>query len=263
MIAERKHPRTETGLTNKPAWSARELLRPWIPPVLSRIFRKVLGTSSPRTPPPRVRFELPIRPLDELLPGILPEEVTVPAFPFLRSDEWGLPPAELICMAAICKFRKPRRILEIGTYMGTTTLVMAANSPEDTEILSLDLAPILRVGNRDPFAAGRDFHGSPLARKIRQLFGDSRTLDYSPYEGGMDLIFIDANHTYEFVTRDTDRAFRVLASGGIIIWDDYRWTEGNPECAGVTRCLNEISRTRKVQQVAGTRLAIYMDTTSR
>jgi hypothetical protein len=75
----------------------------------------------------------------------------------------------------------------------------------------------------------------------------------------MNLVVVDADHTYEFVCKDTETALALLAPSGIIVWDDYVWNERNPECAGVTRCLNELARTKKVYQIDGTRLAIYCD----
>jgi predicted O-methyltransferase YrrM len=75
----------------------------------------------------------------------------------------------------------------------------------------------------------------------------------------MDLVLIDANHTYPFVRQDTESAFRLVRRGGAIIWDDYIWSPEHPECEGVTRCLNELACSRPIFQIRGTRLAIYRE----
>jgi hypothetical protein len=73
------------------------------------------------------------------------------------------------------------------------------------------------------------------------------------------MLLIDANHDYEHVKSDTERAFELLRPGGIIVWDDYRWLECHSECAGVTLFLNELQSTRPIFSIAGTRFAIYVD----
>jgi predicted O-methyltransferase YrrM len=36
----------------------------------------------------------------------------------------------------------------------------------------------------------------------------------------VDLVFIDAGHTYDYVKRDTDQALTMLRPGGVIVWHD-------------------------------------------
>lgn len=67
------------------------------------------------------------------------------------------------------------------------------------------------------------------------------------------------NHTYDFVRVDSEHALAMLRPGGLIVWDDYVWTERAPECAGVTRRVNELAVTRPVRRIAGTRLALLVD----
>jgi hypothetical protein len=75
----------------------------------------------------------------------------------------------------------------------------------------------------------------------------------------MDLVLVDANHSYENVKSDTGNAFGMLRPGGVIVWDDYRWLRVHTICAGVTVFLNELQATRSLFNLAGTRLAVYVD----
>ncbi len=214
-----------------------------------------------------VRFLLPKRALGELFPGIESTELSTPVSQICRQDEWTLPLTELLTLAAICKHVRPRKVFEIGTYTGSTTLMMAKNTPYETEIFTLDLDPSQRethkhglgIGGLPAFAVGSAYQGLPFTTKVHQLFGNSVTFDYSPFAASIDLVLIDADHTYDFVKVDTANAFKLLRPGGIIIWDDYVWDERYPECIGVTRILNELQQTRRCFQIAGTRLAIYLD----
>lgn len=212
------------------------------------------------------RPTLPECRLDDLVPaGAV--EVRMPMAAIDASDDWTMPLAELATLAAICARARPRGIFEIGTYTGLSTLVMAMNAPGDAEIFTLDLAPESRqaharslgMGDFPEYEVGAHFAGHPAAPRIHQLFGDARDLDPAPFRGGIDLVFIDANHTYDFVRLDSEHALAMVRPGGLIVWDDYVWTERAPECAGVTRCVNELAVTRPVRRLAGTRLAILVD----
>jgi Methyltransferase domain len=37
----------------------------------------------------------------------------------------------------------------------------------------------------------------------------------------MDLIYIGASHSYSAVKNDTEKALRMLAPSGVIVWDGY------------------------------------------
>ena len=237
-------------------------IKPWLPPALIQLYRQ--RRHDPRANP---QFALPARALDALFPGVEAATVAIPASQVARTDEWAVPAAELLAMAAICAALRPRRIFEIGTYTGATTLIMALNTPPETEIFTLDLDPAARpthqhgtgVGSFPEFTVGAAYLSHPAATKIRQLYGDTRGFDYAPYAGTIDLVFVDADHTYDFVKADTARALIMLRAGGTIVWDDYIWNERHPECAGVTRCLNELAATRSVVRLAGTRFGVYRD----
>jgi|TARA_B100000315_G_C14474545_1_gene539976 hypothetical protein len=58
--------------------------------------------------------------------------------------------------------------------------------------------------------------------KIKRLFGDSATFDFTPYYNAFDVVFIDSSHRYENVLIDSENALKLLKNRkGIIIWDDY------------------------------------------
>jgi len=212
------------------------------------------------------RPTLPERRLDELIPAVATAPLSLPAEAVERTDAWTMPVAELAALAAICARTRPRRIFEIGTYTGLATLVLAINAPA-AEIFTLDLAPAARpthahglgVGGFPDFALGAHFRAHPAASRIHQLHGDSRAFDPAALAASMDLVLIDGDHTYEFVRADTEHALALLRPGGLIVWDDYVWDARAPECAGVTRCVNEIAVSHRVHRIAGTRLAVLVD----
>jgi predicted O-methyltransferase YrrM len=180
----------------------------------------------------------------------------------LYADIGSLPLAELTILGAISRYMNPRSVFEIGTYRGLSTLAIAMNTPDDTELFTLDLDKQNRNVTKYPmemggieassFPVGEYYHGSVHERKIQQLYGDSANFDFAPFTGGIDLIFIDGNHLYENVKSDSFNAFRMLRSKGVIIWDDYH--AGYP---GVMKCLDELAESKPLVRIAKTRLVVY------
>ena len=181
-----------------------------------------------------------------------------------------LPHKEQLAIGAICREIEPDKVFEIGTYKGSTTLIFALNTPSKTKITTLDLDPLKRethlygtgIDSLDSLDVGSAFKGTIYEKKILQLYGDSTTFDFGPYNRKMDLVYIDADHTYGYVKNDTRNALSLIKKGGVIVWDDYVYNDKHPECSGVTRCLNELSQSHKCYQLAGTRLAIHVNTVS-
>lgn len=153
---------------------------------------------------------------------------------------------ELVTIARAVAHARPEASFEIGTFNGRTTLNIAANSRDDATTYTLDL-PAEELGGAelplDPAdlkyvkkaVSGELFLETPLAPRIRQLFGDSARFDYGPYRGKMDLVFVDGAHSYEYVRTDSRNALELLRGGtGTILWHDYAGWDG------VTRALNEL-----------------------
>jgi Methyltransferase domain len=167
-------------------------------------------------------------------------------------------------LAALCRAVEAKTFFEIGTNRGRTAWTVARNNPEAT-VYTLDLpsrealAEVeldLNDSDRAFFAQEWDrgiaFAGTPEADRIHPLFGDSASFDYSPYEGQIDVVFVDGAHTYSYVRNDTEAAERMLTPQGTIVWDDY------PSIPGVYRFLTELAERspRPLYHVLGTRLVV-------
>jgi hypothetical protein len=240
----------------------RSAVRALLPPALLRVYRQARYGDAYRQSnlsvidqlaidAKDIEFNLPSRTLNDLFPGIDSVLVTAPVTELYRPRDMVLPLAEVLTLAAIGRHLKPRRIFEIGTHTGSSTLVMAINVPDETEILTLDLQPSETVGSA--------YRHTQYSSRIQQLYGNSKTFDYTPFLGKVDFVFIDADHTYEGVKSDTAKAFELLRPGGVIVWDDYRWLDVHVECVGVTLFLNQLGKTRSVFNIAGARFGIYVD----
>ena len=198
-------------------------------------------------------------PAAAVLPGIEAMDVRVMRS-FDRQTGMSLDPAETLVLSAMVRLLEPRRILEIGTYDGNTTLNLAANSPSDARVFTLDLPPDWRgdfalgvPGIQDNAAVGDitgiQFRDSPLRSKITQLFDDSARFDWDRF-APFDLIFIDGAHTYDYVRSDTRNALQALRPGGTLVWHDYGMLED------VSRVVDETARHVRTHAIQGTRFAV-------
>ena len=163
---------------------------------------------------------------------------------------------------------KPNFIFEMGTFNGFSTLNFAMNTPEETIIYTLDLPKefISNTGLKvdineleyiNKSTSGAFFKDHPISRKITQLYGDTYNFDFTPYYEKLDLVFIDASHTYKYVSNDTEIALKLLKKkGGVILWHDYN----SVTFTGVTRYLNEKyngdSKFNEMKLIKGTSLVI-------
>ena len=153
---------------------------------------------------------------------------------------------ELAILNQWVKAKAPRKIFEMGTFDGRTTLNLSANSPEDSVIFTIDLPKGQMLSARFELeerekemiqkeAAGLRYSGRAEAGKIVQLYGDTASFDFGPYFGTMDFVFVDASHAHAYVLNDSRIALKLLKGGkGMILWHDYAaWN-------GVTSALNEL-----------------------
>jgi predicted O-methyltransferase YrrM len=158
---------------------------------------------------------------------------------------------DMLFVVAIAKHRNARRIFEFGTYLGRTTCGLASI---DESVLVHTLNLPVEEDPRYGSYIGQLIKKSPYQDRIRQLFCDSRKFVTDPYASSMDFIFIDADHSHEGVKNDTEKAFQMLAPGGVVIWHDFA-----PKSPGVYGYLYELSRERSLFRIRNTCLVIYID----
>lgn len=140
---------------------------------------------------------------------------------------------------ALARLAIGKRVLEIGSYCGRSTVCLAQTAEH---VVSID--PHDGRGTPDPrdtyeaFAANLKAYG--VSKVVTAIRG---TLDNQKLPGKFGLIFIDGAHDIKSVRRDTDRAIELLAADGLLAFHDYRTKPGEYDGrwdAGVTEAVNEI-----------------------
>ena len=121
---------------------------------------------------------------------------------------------------------KPRRILEIGTAIGYSAILMAKNTPDDTEIITLErYEKVADIAINNIFEAG-------FEKKVRVVKGEAADI-INWLDGEFDMVFMDgAKGQYiEFLPR----VLELLKPGGVLITDDVLYNEPNIEENATTR----------------------------
>ncbi len=121
---------------------------------------------------------------------------------------------------------KPKRILEIGTAIGYSAILMAKNTPSDTEIITIErYEKVADIAINNIFEAG-------FEKKIRVVKGEAVDI-INWLDGDFDLVFMDgAKGQYiEFLPR----VLELLKTGGVLITDDVLYHEPNIEENATTR----------------------------
>lgn len=165
-----------------------------------------------------------------LRPGVYPEVAlstlvgrdSVVTLAELPAHDYNVTEHELLALAALTRRLRPRTAFEIGTADGRTTLNIAINQAPEGRVLTLNL-PLDQdyTVHRQECGVGERFLGHPAQQRITQLWGDSRTFDFTPYWGTCELVFIDADHSAEAVRRDSETALRLVdRERGVVLWHD-------------------------------------------
>jgi hypothetical protein len=192
------------------------------------------------------------------------------------SDAVSLPPATLptggvgspahyYALGSICQALAPRRVLEIGTFLGVGTLTLALNLPAAGQITTVDLPETVEAGQMESLNAtdrglvrrsrgkiGAAYADHPTASRIVAVRADSTTIKFAELTPNADFIVVDGGHSLAVVRSDSENALSALASEGAILWDDYWWFYPD-----VVRYLDELSRRVPLVRIADTNLVLH------
>lgn len=127
----------------------------------------------------------------------------------------------------------PGNVLEIGAWYGKTTYELATRFPEKifytVDWLENKLTEIEQRARADKDDIGRY---SKYLDNVKLHYLNSADFEYSGKN--ISLVFIDGDHSYDGVKKDTEKALENLKPGDIICWHDSLIT-----CFGVPHYLEK------------------------
>jgi predicted O-methyltransferase YrrM len=135
-------------------------------------------------------------------------------------------PEEIVWLLDMVRELAPRRVLEIGTASGGTLFLWARVAAPDAHLVSADLCPLGLLGRYSAFAVlcrgfararqrielvfGRSSHEAGTRDAVARLFGGEP----------VDFLFIDADHSYQGVSRDFELYSTLVRPGGLVAFHD-------------------------------------------
>jgi predicted O-methyltransferase YrrM len=151
---------------------------------------------------------------------------------------------------------KPKTILEVGSYEGASAcfLIDTLCTHQEIEITCVDtwLGGVEHqadgISPANMSAVERNFdtnlksacNAAKYPVHFTKIKGPSDlTLAHllsTGKHGHYDLVYIDGSHLAADVLCDAVLGFRLLKTGGVMIFDDYNWHEGLPQGVDLTRC---------------------------
>jgi hypothetical protein len=142
---------------------------------------------------------------------------------FDRKDH-ETPRIDRLALAGLCKAIEAKEVVEIGSWTGMSTLALAQPGVTVHCIDHWKGNPNDRLGSlphtpKDVFSAFCKNIGDKLFRQVYPHVGTSEFY-FDIWPRPVDLVFIDADHTYEEVRKDL-RWARHVRPGGILCGHDY------------------------------------------
>ena len=114
-------------------------------------------------------------------------------------------------LKVLLQIKKPSRILEVGTAVGFSAILMAQNTPQDTKIVTIE-----KYEKRIPVAK-ENFKAAGMEHRITLLEGDALDI-LSERKDSFDFIFMDAAKG-QYI-RFLPEVMRLLEPEGILVSDN-------------------------------------------
>lgn len=133
---------------------------------------------------------------------------------------------------AAAQVRPPGRIVEIGSFHGRSTIIVALAAQEGVEVVAVDphgggdrgpneYVPDAALGERDHRIFHANLERAGVESRVQHV--RRRSLDaFAQIAGPVDMLYIDGAHRYRFAKADIEHwGARVRPGGSVLIHDCY------------------------------------------
>ncbi len=198
----------------------------------------------------------------ERLPSVLltdmigEDEISIYPYTFLSGTSIPTDMALLKYLAG----RKETAYLELGSWRGES-IATVGEVTDDLTSINLSEEQMSEYGYPPESVAAHDFFTRD-DKRINKILADSQTFDYESLDKKFDLIFVDADHSYEGVLRDTQKVYPLLRDqDSVLVWHDYAYYPEDVRYSVLRAILDGIPREKHqfLYHVYPTMSAIYWE----
>lgn len=150
-------------------------------------------------------------------------------------------------LSMLSKMVQPRRILEIGTFTGYSTICLAEGLTEDGIIHTIE------VNTEMEEMLNQHFKSTNVDKKVRLHFGHAAQVIVQIPEDNFDLVFIDADkrNNLHYFNLVIDK----VRSGGLIIIDNVLWKgkvygdDSDPDTRSIRELNDQVAKDTRVEKL--------------
>lgn len=191
--------------------------------------------------------------LQDLMDG---SAVTVKPFSFM---EGGSLPTDLALLRLLAMKFDQCKYFEIGTWRGESVANVAEVAAECVT-MNLSADEMNSLGMSMEYTDQHAMFSKGLVN-VNHLEGNSLNFDFNGLNRKFDLIFIDGDHHYESIRKDTENVFRHLVhEHSIVVWHDYAWQPSNIRFETMAAILNGVPahHHQNIYAVRNTLCAVFL-----
>jgi len=169
-------------------------------------------------------------------------------------------PIDLAVLKSLARTYEVQDYLEIGTWRGESVANIAEVVP-NCFTLNLPDEVLLANGAQKDYVNSHRFFSKELSN-VKHLFGHSHDFDFNTLNTKFDMIFIDGDHHYEAVKKDTERMLDLLkTNNSIIVWHDYALSPETIRWDVMLGILDGLPKEKydKLYHISNTLCAVYIN----
>lgn len=204
----------------------------------------------------KVEREFGIRALPEIkLRDLNNDGVSVKPFAFM---EGGSLPTDLALLKILAAGFDQCNYFEIGTWRGESVANVAEVATACTT-MNLSVAEMKQKEMPQEYIDQHAMFSNGLVN-VTHLEGNSLDHDFAGMNKKFDLVFIDGDHHYGSIKKDTENVFRHLVHDrSIVVWHDYAWQPSNVRHETMTAILSGVPEQlhKDLYAVRNTLCAVY------